>query len=418
MEQGIQPKKLFFTSCLALIVTAMTFAIRAEIVTIWGADYQLTGKELGLIAGTAFWGFTLAQIFGGPLIDLIGMKRILTIAFIGHILGVIVTIFSASFWPLFLGTLLIGIANGAVEAACNPLVTTIYSNSKTKMLNRFHMWFPGGNVIGGLVAYFMVEELHLSWQLLMGLLLVPTLIYGIIFFSMKFPQTERVASGVSYKGMLKACVGPLFIFMVICMLLTASTELGTGQWINALLGQVGVPAILLLVFINGIMAIGRLFAGPVVHRLNPPGMLLLSAIIAALGLFWLSKADGYTTFAAAFVFAVGVCYFWPTMLGFVSEYIPQTGALGLNIMGGAGMLSVAIALPFMGAWYDQHKADALQQGAAQVAAELQAGRHTLQNVAVLPLILIVAFTFLFLAYRRKPRVVLSKEPLATELPQA
>ncbi len=407
MEKLIQPKKLFYTSCLALIVTAMTFAIRAKIMTMWGADFQLSGEQLGFIAGTAFWGFTLAQIVGGPLIDIVGMRKILILAFVGHILGVVATIFATSFWTLFLGTLLIGIANGSVEAACNPLVATIYSTEKTKMLNRFHMWFPGGNVIGGLIAYIMVDSLQMSWQVLMGVLLVPAVIYGAIFFTQKFPQTERAASGISYKGMLRACIGPLFIFMVLCMFLTASTELGTGQWIEALLKQAGVSAILVFVFINFIMAIGRLFAGPVVHRLNPAGMLLFSAIFAALGLFWLSRASGYEAFAAAFVFAAGVCYFWPTMLGFVSEYIPQTGALGLNIMGGAGMLSVAVILPFMGSWYDSNKAKALESGADQVAAELAAGQQTMTTVAILPVILIVAFAFLFITFRKKPKVALT-----------
>lgn len=408
MEKQLQPKRIFYTSCLALIVTAMTFAIRAKIVTMWGADFELSGEQLGIIAGTAFWGFTLAQIVGGPLVDVVGMRKILSAAFFLHIAGIIITIIAANFWTLFIGTLLIGIGNGSVEAACNPLVATIYSSEKTKMLNRFHMWFPGGNVIGALCAYFLVDQLQLSWQVLMGILIVPTLIYGLFSFSLKFPQTERVASGVSYTEMLKACIGPLFIFMVFCMLLTASTELGTGQWIEALLGNTGVSAILVFAFINGIMAVGRLFAGPVVHRLNPAGMLLFSAIFATLGLFWLSRSSGYETFAAAGVFAIGVCYFWPTMLGFVSEYIPKTGALGLNIMGGAGMLSVAIILPFMGSWYDENKAKAAAAGAGEAAAALQAGRDTMTTVIILPVILIVAFVILYLSTRKKGKVELSQ----------
>jgi len=234
-------------------------------------------------------------------------------------------------------------------------------------------------------------------------LLVPIVIYGFIVFTSYFPQTERVTSGVSYKQMLKACVSPLFIFMVACMLLTASTELGTTQWINLLLGNLGISAILILAFINGIMAIGRSFAGPVVHKLSSPGVLLGSSIIAFLGLLWLSVASGWTTFAAAFVFAVGVCYFWPTMLGFVSEYIPESGALGLNIMGGAGMLSVSFILPVMGRWFDQNKAQALAKGVSDNAAALAAGRDTLQTVSIIPLILIVAFTFLYFRYRNKPK---------------
>ena len=413
MENQSSSRKLFITSCLALVVTSMTFAIRAEIVTIWGSAYKLNGEQLGLIAGTAFWGFTLAQIVAGPLVDAVGMKNIMHIAFVGHMIGIVVTIFSASFWPLYLGTLLIGIANGSVEAASNPLVATIYPKEKTKMLNRFHVWFPGGNVIGSVIAYLMIERLNLSWPWLMAVLILPTLVYGFLVFSLIFPETERVTSGVSYKEMLKACLSPLFIFMVICMLMTASTELGTSQWISALLGQVGVSAILILAFINGIMAIGRSFAGPIVHRFSPPGVLLMSSVFAFIGLMWLSVTQGYAAFGAAFVFAVGVCYFWPTMLGFVSEYIPKSGALGLNIMGGAGMLSVAFILPIMGSWYDGYKAQALKQGFNTVNAELQAGRDTLQIVAIFPLILMVAFTFLYFRYRKR-----SKEELEVKLKSA
>jgi len=402
MDSSIQRTKLFLISSLALTVTSMTFAIRAEIVTIWGPAYHLSAEQLGLIAGTAFWGFTLAQIIAGPLIDLLGMKHILYIAFLGHMAGIIVTIFSASFWPLYSGTLLIGIANGSVEAACNPLTATLYPEEKTKMLNRFHVWFPGGNVIGGVIAYLMIERLHLSWPWLMAILILPTLVYGYMFYTLKFPQTERVSSGVSYKSMLKACISPLFIFMVLCMLLTAATELGSEQWINLLLGNMGVSAILLLAFINGIMAIGRFFAGPIVRRLSNPGVLLLSAILAFSGLEWLSVSEGYMAFAAAFVFAAGVCYFWPTMLGFVAEYVPESGALGLNIMGGAGMLSVAFILPIMGHWYDVNHANALHQGMSNVTSKLMAGRLTLHTVAFIPLILIVAFTFLYIRYRKGP----------------
>jgi fucose permease len=97
------------------------------------------------------------------------------------------------------------------------------------------------------------------------------------------------------------------------------------------------------------MAVGRQFAGPVVHRLAPSGMLLFSAIFSGAGLYWLSIPQGeVATFAAAALFAVGVCYFWPTMIGFTSERCPRTGALGLALMGGAGMLSANFALPIMG----------------------------------------------------------------------
>ena len=409
-------KRLFLASKIALIVTAMTFAIRANLLGPLGLEFDIDSTKMGIVAGTAFWGFTLAMVIGGPLCDIIGMKRLMIIAFLGHLAGIILTILSTGFWSLFISTLLVGIGNGMVEAACNPLVASLYPKQKTKTLNSFHVWFPGGIVIGGIVA-FICNKLGLGWQIQMASMIIPLIIYAILFFGQTFPETERVSSGISSKQMYKAVVGPLFIFMIIAMLFTAATELGTNQWIVELLGSVGVPAILLLVFINGIMALGRSFAGSMVHKLSPEGMLFFSAFFSALGLFLLSYTDGYIAFAAAAVFAIGICYFWPTMLGFVSEYIPESGALGLSLMGGAGMLSVAIILPFMGNIYDAQTLTALPNGAIletfKMAAEgskeafifadaqLQAGRSTLRYVTILPVLLVAAFGILFVYMKKK-----------------
>lgn len=396
MMHSPNARRLFVASCLALVVTAMTFAIRANIIGDLGKQFALSHTEMGWVAGTAFWGFTLAMIFGGPLCDILGMRALLAVAFIGHVAGVILTILATGFWSLFFSTLLVGVANGMVEAACNPLVTSLHPDNKTEKLNHFHVWFPGGIVIGGLVAYTFAR-LGLGWKAQMLSLLVPALVYGYLFFGQSFPKTERVSSGVSYRDMLKACISPLFIFMAIAMLFTAATELGTGQWITELLGNAGVPAILLLVFINGLMALGRRFAGPAIHRLSPPGVLFFSALFASLGLFLLSGAKGYWTFAAAAVFAVGVCYFWPTMLGFVAESVPKSGALGLSVMGGAGMLSVSLVLPLMGRIYDAQSHAQLTQG----PTGLSAGAATLRIVSLIPAGLTIVFGLLWLFRRKK-----------------
>lgn len=294
------------------------------------------------------------------------------------------------FWSLFFGSLAIGIGNGMVEAACNPLVATMYSENKTMMLNRFHIWFPGGIVIGSLLGYSLIEVMSLPWQLLVACMYIPTVLYGILLLGQSFPKTERVQMGISTKGMWKAVVSPLFIFMGLCMILTASTELGTNQRISSLLEETGVSGILVLAFINGIMAIGRGFAGPVVKKLDTTGMLLFSAVFAMLGLIWLSYSSGITTFLAASVFAVGVCYFWPTMLGFVSEKIPESGALGLSVIGGLGNFAVSLSLPIIGIFMDMESS----------------GAATLRYMAVLPAILIVAFTFLNIYTRRNKTTVI------------
>lgn len=400
---GIHRKSLFNASCIALIATAMTFAIRANTVGMLGEEFKIDPFDMGIVTGTAFWGFTLSILIGGTLCDMLGMKKLLVLSFIGHLTGILLTILATGFWSLFFSTLLIGIANGFVEAACNPLVATLYSEEKTQKLNKFHVWFPGGIVIGGLAAYGM-EKLQLGWQWQVATIFIPTIAYGILFWNQSFPSTERVSSGVSAKEMMRECRNPLFIFMVVCMFLTAATELGTSQWIDELLKSVGVPAILLLVFIYGLMAIGRSFADKIEPILSPTGMLLFSAIFSSLGLFLLGSASGYWTFGAATIFAIGICYFWPTMLGFVSEYLPKTGALGISIMGAAGMLSVSFILPFMANFHklqiEKHlTSEASASGAsyqeALQKAQLTAGSITLQYVAVLPLLLIIAFGFLY-----------------------
>lgn len=394
--ENIRKPLLFSASCVALVVTALTFATRAGMIEPWREEFKLTAEQAGWIIGTAFWGFTLAMIVGGPLVDVIGMKRIIFVAFGCHIAGILLTIFATGFWTLFFSTLFIGIANGSVEAATNPLITTMYVEDKTRKLNLFHVWFPGGIVIGGLMV-FLLEAIGMGWRIQMAAMLIPTFLYGILFFNQKFPETERVTAGFSYKDMLKACVSPLFLFMAACMIMTAATELGSNQWMTALLEDVmkteGLHSILLLVWISGIMAVGRSVAGPIVHRLSPSGVLLGSAIFSGIGLLMLSYLSGYWSFLAAAVFAVGITYFWPTMLGFVNENIPQSGALGLAIMGGIGFLGGAIAQPVLGRIYDLKVAD-LQDN-------LLAGAETLRSVIVLTIILTVAFIYLNIRQRRK-----------------
>ncbi len=416
METQINSNKLFLASCIAIVSTAMTFAIRAGLEKEYCQLFSLDNEQIGYVLGTAFWGFTLSIIFGGFLCDFLGMKRLLAVAFTGHILGIALTILADGFWSLFFSTLLIGIANGMVEAVCNPLVSTMYKDDKTTKLNRLHVWFPGGIVIGGLVVFFFnLWGIQKEYQL--GMILIPTFIYGFLFFQEKFPTTERVDSGVSFKQMFQACLQPLFLVMLFCMLLTASTEFGTNQWISNFLSSLGVKDILLLVYINLLMAFGRTFAGGFVHKLSPIGMLIFSAVFSAIGLFLFGFVEGYWAFLPATIFAFGICFFWPTMLGFVSENLPKTGALGISLMGGAGMLSVSFVLPFMGKLYDSKTLSHMPAGSSLErlhtindmhadssllkVAQLTAGIETLQLVAVLPVILTIVFVGIYLVQRRR-----------------
>lgn len=425
MQQEINKRRLFNASSLALLVTALSFAVRANLLGELGAEFGLSPKEIGETASAAFWGFTIAMFVGGPLCDFLGMKTMYRIAFLGHILGIILTIYSTGFWSLFFSTLLVGLGNGFIEATSYSMVTSMYTDEKAKKINDWHIWFPAGIVIGGVLGY-LLTLLGAGWKLQMLIMIPPTLVYGFMFLNQKFPQSERMAQGVSNKQMIKECFRPLFIFMIFCMFLTGATELGTNQWIAELLSAVGVPSILLLVFINGIMVVGRANAGFILKRLSTPGLLFVSAIFSFAGLLWLGYAQGYMAFAAAAVFACGVCFFWPTMIGFVSENLPKTGPLGLSLMGGTGLLSTSLILPYFGEVYDWRLSSNMADGAnmevfknavtgtkeaAQWAViKLAAGAETLWFASILPAVLIIFFGILYFVRRKKkPAVVINNK---------
>jgi MFS family permease len=436
--ENVNTKRLFIASCLALLVTAVTFAIRARIEGVFTDEYGLTAEQVGRAFAPAFWGFAVAMFIGGYFIDIVKTRTIVWLAFGMHLIGIVLLLLAKDMTSLFLANVFIGLGNGSVEAACNPLVATIYPDKKTKMLNRFHVWFPGGIVIGSLLAAFIMDTLNLPWQVLVGVLFIPLAIYGFMFLGQKIPETERVSTGVTYKEMMRNVGAPititlavifmimvatmpsistvvtgstttpiiiiaiiavfiilegrvvnkitlLFPFIFFCMLLTASTELGTTQWINALLAKNGIHPMIILAVVTGIMAVGRYFAGGLVHRLNPVGVLLGSSIISFAGLLLLSISTGplMTVFSAA-VFAVGVCYFWPTMIGVASEYVPKSGALGMSILGGAGFVATSMVLPIMG--------KSIETAGPQI---------TLRNMSVLPAILIVAFIILYIIIKNR-----------------
>ncbi len=386
-----QSSRIFTICCLALTVTAMTFAIRAGILGQLGAEFQLSNGQLGWVNAMAFLGFPIATVFGGILYNSLGAKKLLIIAFVCHVLGLMLTISASGFWGLLISTFFIGFANGAVEAGCNPLIAETYHNNKTTMLNRFHVWFPGGIVIGALSSKFMTDA-GLGWQLQIAVMLLPTLLYGAMAIKKSFPKTAHISRSTSVNA--KALFSPLFLFMVLCMTLTATTELGTQQWIERILGSSGASPMFIMALITGLMAVGRYCAGPVIQRLNPVGVLLASAVISAIGIYSMSIATGPFVYLSAILFAVGVTYFWPTMLGYVAENIPESGALGMSLIGAAGMFAVSLWNPVIGHWIDSARQQALAVSAVDV--DLVAGQTVLANLAIFPLILIMAFSLLYL----------------------
>ena len=379
-------QRLFTASCIALIATAMSFAIRGDIMGDFESIFQLNKTNVGWIAGAAFWGFGLSIFIGGPLCDILGMGTIMRLAAAGHIGGTLLTIAAPNFEVLFLATVIIGIANGLVEAAVNPLIATIYDQEKTAKLTLLHAWFPGGIVIGGVAAY-LFTQVGLGWQAKMLLLLIPSAIYTFMFVGQQFPPTERVAAGVPFGDMFTECLRPLFVVIWVGMMLTAATELGPGQWYANVFNEVMVSTtqagILVLVWVNGIMYLMRQFAGGIAHRVSPIALVATTAVLAAAGLYLFSIATTpVAAFAAAALLAVGTAFWWPTMLGITSERFPRSGALGLAIIGGTGSFATAIAGPVMGYLND-----------------IYGPREMLAIWAILPVALIAIFGAIYLRDR-------------------
>ncbi len=383
-----QDKLLFWGCFIALIATAFGFVVRTMLINEWAAEFALTETQKGEILGVGLWPFAISIVLFSLIIDKIGYKNAMLFGFVCHVLSVIITIFADGYWMLWIGTFIVALGNGTVEAYINPVVATMFSKDKTKWLNILHAGWPGGLVLGGLFAIALGD---VAWQVKVGLLLIPTVIYLIMLINKKFPVNERVAAGVSYKEMLKevgivgaliiislivaelgrvlgmsnwavagAILGltaiygyytrslgnALFIIMLVIMIPLATTELGTDSWITPLmepeLAKFNLEPVWILIYTSAIMAILRFYAGPLVHKLSPLGLLAVCSLVAAAGLIFLSKATGIAILAAATIYGFGKAFFWPTTLGIVAERFPKGGALTLNGIAGVGMLGVGI----------------------------------------------------------------------------
>lgn len=427
-------RRLFLGCFISLVATAFGFAVRGAVLDDWGVQFNLSEEQKGYILGVGLYPFAISIIVLSLIVDKIGYGRVMAFAFAGHLISAIWTLTADSFTALYWSTFLFALANGAVETVINPVVATIYDKNKTHWLNVLHAGWPGGLVVGGLLAIGVLlgqdslKDVNFKiWQLQMGLVLIPTILYGILLFGQKFPEQERVSAGVTYLDMLKefgwgsafVCsfllvagvnqillVGgatalpiwqqaaiavvptilfgfyvksfgrPMFVFLLLIMVLLATTELGTDSWITAIMQAVlqdKKNGMLYLIYTSAIMFVLRFFAGPIVHKLSPLGLLATSAAIAAVGLTWLSVAGNATLvlFAAATLYGVGKTFFWPTTLGVVSEQFPKGGALMLNAIAGVGMLSVGVlGGPVIGTLQDATFSQQLEEKHKDLAAKV------------------------------------------------
>jgi MFS family permease len=487
--------RLFVACIIALVTVAFGFIIRAFLINQWEGEFNLSKSQIGSIQGAGLYPQALTIILFSLIIDRIGYGRVIAFAWIAHVVSAIVTIRATDYSGLYWGTFIFALANGAVEAVINPVTATLYPNSKTHHLNILHAGWPGGLVLGGVLA-ILLDSFggNVPWEWKVSLYLIPTAIYGLMMLGHRFPEQERVAAGVSYTDMLKefgiaGCLivsiygglaldeilrvfghrlgtwatiliplvltglfairvpsfgRPMFIFLLFVMMLLATTELGTDSWIAALMEPVlkdfGPDAgKYVIIYTSAIMFVLRFFAGPITHRTSPLGLLANCAAIAAAGLLWLASA--YTAMGimlAATLYGIGKTFFWPTMLGVVSEQFPKGGALTLSAVAAVGMISVGVlGAPLLGTMQDrflderlaaenpalhdkvvgtvqtkygieyrpldQTKLETLPAAEkAEVQAALQANNQaTLGKVAILPAIMCICYLILIIYFQSR-----------------
>jgi MFS family permease len=415
--------RLFLVSIIALFTAGLAASLRANIagdlqrVFLDPIDKAHSAEMLGAILGVAFLGFAFTIAIGSPLLDYIGMGLLLPLSGVCFIIGTLVFEFAGSissgpgvYNVLYAAAIITGIGWGLVETVINPLAATLYPDEKTAKLNTLHAWWPGGLIAGGLLGYFLGAA-DVSWQIKLGLILIPATAVVVLCLGVKFPPTERAAAGISMGRMFKELLNPMFIILFLCMFLTAASELAPGQWVDfALTRTVQMRGILLLVYVSGIMFVARHFAGPLVHKLSAIGLLWCSCLLASLGLWALSMANSPVTgILAATVWGAGVCFMWPTMLATASERFPHGGALLMGLMGTAGMLSINFVLPEMGKIFDSKQVEVAGGTAALNALSPEkleqvkgvAAQASFSAVAILPAILLIVFGAIWFYDRSK-----------------
>ncbi|MGJ8639406.1 MAG: MFS transporter [Opitutaceae bacterium] len=430
MQHSKNDKIVFWGSFIALITTSMAFIIRAILINsgIWPEQFGLDKVQGGILFGAGIWPFAISIILFSLIIDRVGYKfamffsfacyavfGALALAAYGIVNGDVADLAAAQAkaWNyLYWGSVILGLGNGTVEAFINPVVATLFKDEKSKWLNILHAAWPGGLVLGGVLAIGLSGAVANDWRILIALMFIPAAIYLVMLAKVKFPVNERVAAGSSYKEMLaefgtpaafvafslifvqlgdvfvwstglswtlvglttlgyaaysRSFGNPLLLVLIVIMMPMATTELGTDGWISALMEKpmhaAGWDPTWVLVYTSAIMMVLRFFAGPVIQKFGPLGLLAICSGLAIIGLNLLSFATGVAfIFFAATIYGVAKTYFWPTVLGVVAEQTPKGGALTLNAIAGIGMLTVGIlGGPFIGDLQESSVTSALEE---------------------------------------------------------
>lgn len=423
--RGFDKSRLFWLAVLALFTAASSAAIRAAIAGSLKEQWIdpiapiEAGELIGSALGSAFLGFAVTVFVTSAFIDQIGMRRMLLGCGLSFVVGTSLIVSAGAvasgmtiYSLVWAGMLLSGIGWGLAEAAINPLTAQLYPEDKTHRLNVLHAWYPGGLIVGGLAGFFLSTTL--PWQGIMALVFIPAVIVILIAATTRFPPPLASETGTTFGEMIAEVFRrPSFFIWFGAMFLTAASELAPGQWIDvALSNRVGMRGILLLVYVSALMFVFRHFAGKFANVLSNPGLLWVSSLLAAIGLYLLSQAQSpVAAILASTVWGLGVCAMWPTMLASVAERYPRGGPWALGLVGSAGALASFFVLPQLGAMFDAAKVEyaggpaAFERlsGEALRQVENMAASFSFQRLALVPLVLLVVFGLIWLNDRRKTR---------------
>jgi len=367
-----------------------------------------SGEAIGQVLGALFLGFAISNFVMAALVDAIGLRRSHVLSLLTYLLGTLAFVCavpgSEYVWLLlFGGSLLQGFAWGSIEAALNPLVVTIYPSTKVFRLNIFHAAFALGMLVAAPTCV-LVDTLGLGWRLQVCMVFIPALISLALIAQVKYPETERVTSGISYGDMFRHTFNrPVFYLFAFLMFVSAASELVPANWIDLTLSRiVGIQGFWLVAFIYTVHVVTRLSTGFLDRRIGAVGILWLGSGFTLIGLYLLSRAsDPVSGLLAGLIFGMGTCVLWPTTLANISERFPKGGTLAIGVTASAGMFSTYALMPVFGRLFDQAKVRAaggaeafenlVEGSAAHEQVMTTAAASIFQTSVLLPCILVVVF---------------------------
>ena len=353
MQGDIKRGVLLTASFLTLIAAGMGFAVRGGILGTWASQYGFTNTELGTITGGGLVGFGVVILLASLITDRVGYKAIMLLAGLLQIGSYFLTIAAgpifassgkdATYQCLYWGMFMFSVSCGLCECVINPLVATLYPTKKIHYLNILHAGWPAGLVLGAMVGIALGSQ---AWQVQLGMFLIPVVAYFGMSLVNKFPRSEASAAGVSFGSMLSEFANPILLFLLFLHACVGYVELGTDSWISKITGTIADgQGLYLFIYASLVMTGLRFFAGPIVEKINPLGLLCVSAALGATGLFLIGsvpKEGVVMVWVAVTIYSLGKTFLWPTMLGVVGERFPKGGALTMGAMGGIGMLSAGL----------------------------------------------------------------------------